>query len=77
MGHLPRSSLSPPPSRSDLSSSLRELTEMHEDRKAEGTDAFSGFHLYVCSAFLVKWSDELRKKDFQVRSLSLPCLSRS
>ncbi|KAF2445615.1 RabGAP/TBC [Karstenula rhodostoma CBS 690.94] len=28
-------------------------------------DGFSSFHLYVCAAFLVKWSDELRKMDFQ------------
>jgi hypothetical protein len=35
--------------------------------QAEGPDAFSQFHLYVCSAFLVKWSDKLRQMDFQVR----------
>lgn len=34
--------------------------------QAEGTDAFSQFHLYVCSAFLVKWSDRLKEMDFQV-----------
>jgi hypothetical protein len=34
--------------------------------QAEGTDAFSQFHLYVCSAFLVKWSEKLQKMDFQV-----------
>lgn len=27
---------------------------------------FSEFHLYVCAAFLVKWSDQLIKMDFQV-----------
>ena len=27
---------------------------------------FSDFHLYVCAAFLVKWSDQLVKMDFQV-----------
>jgi hypothetical protein len=26
---------------------------------------FSEFHLYVCAAFLVKWSDRLVKMDFQ------------
>jgi hypothetical protein len=26
---------------------------------------FSEFHLYVCAAFLVKWSDQLVKMDFQ------------
>lgn len=33
--------------------------------QAEGPDAFSDFHLYVCSAFLNRWDDELRKMDFQ------------
>lgn len=27
---------------------------------------FSRFHLYVCAAFLVKWTDQLVKMDFQV-----------
>ena len=27
---------------------------------------FSEFHLYVCAAFLVKWSEQLLKMDFQV-----------
>ncbi len=31
---------------------------------------FSEFHLYVCAAFLVKWSEQLVKMDFQVRSRS-------
>ena len=34
--------------------------------QAEGPDAFSQFHLYVCSAFLVQWSKKLRQMDFQV-----------
>jgi len=34
--------------------------------QAEGTDAFSQFHLYVCSALLVKFSERLRDMDFQV-----------
>ena len=43
-------------------------------RQAEGPDAFSQFHLYVCSAFLVRWSDKLREMDFQVcESCSLAC----
>jgi len=28
-------------------------------------DGFSKFHLYVCAAFLVKWSPELARMDFQ------------
>lgn len=37
--------------------------------QAEGSDAFSEFHLYVCLAFLIKWSDQLRQMDFQVGTL--------
>lgn len=33
--------------------------------QSEGADAFSQFHLYVCSALLVKFSDRLREMDFQ------------
>ncbi|EDN07110.1 hypothetical protein HCAG_03641 [Histoplasma mississippiense (nom. inval.)] len=33
-------------------------------REAE-EQGFSRFHLYVCAAFLVKWSDQLLKMDFQ------------
>ena len=40
--------------------------------QAEGTDAFSQFHLYVCSAFLVRWSKKLQEMDFQVRSNLFP-----
>ena len=39
--------------------------------QSEGTDAFSQFHLYVCSAFLVRWSQKLRQMDFQVGRWSL------
>lgn len=38
---------------------------INDFHQAEGTDAFSQFHLYVCSAFLVKWSAKLRQMDFQ------------
>ena len=37
-----------------------------DQSQAEGPDAFSQFHLYVCSAFLVRWSEKLRQMDFQV-----------
>lgn len=33
---------------------------------------FSRFHLYVCAAFLAKWSDQLVKMDFQVCSFFIP-----
>ncbi|EIW83059.1 RabGAP TBC [Coniophora puteana RWD-64-598 SS2] len=45
--------------------SVQNTIRMWDTYLAEGTDAFSQFHLYVCSAFLVKWSEKLRKMDFQ------------
>ncbi|KAJ7646997.1 rab-GTPase-TBC domain-containing protein, partial [Roridomyces roridus] len=45
--------------------SVRNTVRMWDTYLAEGPDAFSQFHLYVCSAFLVKWSDKLRQMDFQ------------
>ena len=41
----------------------------HVHTQAEGTDAFSQFHLYVCSAFLVQWSKKLKEMDFQACTL--------
>lgn len=46
--------------------SLRNTIRMWDSYQAEGTDGFSEFHLYVCAAFLVKWSNELKKMEFQV-----------
>ncbi|CAK5265664.1 unnamed protein product [Mycena citricolor] len=45
--------------------SVRNTVRMWDTYLAEGPDAFSQFHLYVCSAFLVKWSEKLRQMDFQ------------
>ncbi|GFZ52006.1 GTPase-activating protein [Saitozyma sp. JCM 24511] len=45
--------------------SLRCTIRMWDTYLAEGTDAFSQFHLYVCSALLVKYSERLREMDFQ------------
>ncbi|KAJ3197847.1 GTPase-activating protein [Dinochytrium kinnereticum] len=47
------------------------------DAKAEGSDGFSDFHLYVCAAFLVKWSEQLRKMDFQEMMIYLQSLPTS
>ncbi len=52
---------------------LNNLISLTESLQAEGPDAFSQFHLYVCSAFLVKWSDKLRQMDFQVRNCFRHC----
>ncbi|KAG1808354.1 rab-GTPase-TBC domain-containing protein [Suillus variegatus] len=45
--------------------SVKNTIRMWDTYLAEGADAFSQFHLYVCSAFLVKWSEKLRQMDFQ------------
>ncbi|KAG6850958.1 hypothetical protein H0H93_005827 [Arthromyces matolae] len=45
--------------------SVKNTIRMWDTYLAEGPDAFSQFHLYVCSAFLVKWSEKLRQMDFQ------------
>jgi len=45
--------------------SVQNTIRMWDTYLAEGPDAFSQFHLYVCSAFLVRWSENLRKMDFQ------------
>ncbi|KAF9459810.1 rab-GTPase-TBC domain-containing protein [Collybia nuda] len=45
--------------------SVQNTIRMWDTYLAEGPDAFSQFHLYVCSAFLVRWSDKLREMDFQ------------
>ena len=39
-----------------------ELTTSQTQAEEQG---FSEFHLYVCAAFLVKWSAKLLKMDFQ------------
>jgi hypothetical protein len=44
-------------------SALEKLLRILNQAEEQG---FSDFHLYVCAAFLVKWSDQLIKMDFQV-----------
>ncbi|KAI0093113.1 rab-GTPase-TBC domain-containing protein [Irpex rosettiformis] len=45
--------------------SVKNTIRMWDTYLAEGPDAFSQFHLYVCSAFLVQWSKKLKEMDFQ------------
>lgn len=45
--------------------SVRNTIRMWDTYLAE-EQGFSHFHLYVCAAFLVKWSEQLVKMDFQV-----------
>lgn len=49
--------------------SVKNTIRMWDTYMAE-EQGFSEFHLYVCAAFLVKWSEQLVKMDFQVRSAS-------
>ncbi|ORX34797.1 rab-GTPase-TBC domain-domain-containing protein [Kockovaella imperatae] len=57
--------------------SVKGTIRMWDTYLAEGTDAFSQFHLYVCSALLVKFSDRLREMDFQEMIIFLQCLPTS
>ena len=47
--------------------SVKNTIRMWDTYLAE-EQGFSEFHLYVCAAFLVKWSEQLVKMDFQVDS---------
>ena len=49
--------------------SIKSTIRMWDTYMAE-EQGFSDFHLYVCAAFLVKWSEQLVKMDFQVCSFS-------
>ncbi|CAG8604828.1 11189_t:CDS:10 [Ambispora leptoticha] len=57
--------------------SLKNTIRMWDTYLAEGPDGFSEFHLYVCAAFLVKWSDKLRSMDFQEIMMFLQSLPTS
>lgn len=46
--------------------SVKNVVRLWDTYLAEGPDAFSDFHLYVCSVFLCKWSEQLKEMDFQV-----------
>lgn len=41
------------------------IERMWDTYLAEGENGFSEFHIYVCAAFLVKWSRRLQLLDFQ------------
>ncbi|KTW30251.1 hypothetical protein T552_00728 [Pneumocystis carinii B80] len=45
--------------------SVKNTIRMWDTYMAEGQSGFSDFHVYVCAAFLVKWSPQLLKMDFQ------------
>ncbi|KAH9467114.1 hypothetical protein Pst134EB_002142 [Puccinia striiformis f. sp. tritici] len=54
--------------------STKKIIRMWDTYLAEGTAAFSEFHLYVCLAFLVRYSDQLRAMDFQAIIIFLQAL---
>lgn len=45
--------------------SLDLIVRMWDTYLSENPLGFSNFHVYVCAAFLVKFADELKQKDFQ------------
>lgn len=45
--------------------SVKNTIRMWDTYLAEGSDGFSEFHIYVCAAFLVKWSHRIQHMDFQ------------
>ncbi|EEP76088.1 TBC1 domain family member 22A [Uncinocarpus reesii 1704] len=53
--------------------SIKNTIRMWDTYMAE-EQGFSRFHLYVCAAFLVKWSDQLLKMDFQEIMMFLQAL---
>ncbi|KAJ3209426.1 GTPase-activating protein [Entophlyctis luteolus] len=44
---------------------LKSTIRMWDSYQAEGIEGLSEFHLYVCAAFLVKWSNDLKKMEVQ------------
>ncbi|CAG8144261.1 unnamed protein product [Penicillium salamii] len=53
--------------------SIKNTIRMWDTYMAE-EQGFSRFHLYVCAAFLVKWTDQLLKMDFQEVMMFLQAL---
>ncbi|GAA6030330.1 hypothetical protein JCM8097_009051 [Rhodosporidiobolus ruineniae] len=54
--------------------SVRNIVRMWDTYLAEGGDAFSNYHCYVCLSFLTRWSEQLRGLDFQGIILFLQAL---
>ncbi|KAJ3303837.1 GTPase-activating protein [Kappamyces sp. JEL0829] len=44
--------------------SLKITIRMWDSYQSDGPDGFSEFHLYVCAAFLIKWSAQIKKMEF-------------
>lgn len=54
--------------------SITSTIRMWDTYMAEGADGFSEFHVYVCAAFLIRWSDDLINMEFQEIMMFLQAL---
>lgn len=54
--------------------SVKNTIRMWDTYIAEGANGFSEFHVYVCAAFLVKWSSQIQEMDFQEIMMFLQAL---
>lgn len=54
--------------------SVKNTIRMWDTYIAEGAYGFSEFHVYVCAAFLVKWSAQIQQMDFQEVMMFLQAL---
>uniref|UniRef100_A0A060T6Z5 ARAD1C17578p n=1 Tax=Blastobotrys adeninivorans TaxID=409370 RepID=A0A060T6Z5_BLAAD len=54
--------------------SVKNTIRMWDTYLAEGANGFSHFHVYVCAAFLVKWSSKLVHMEFQEIMMFLQAL---
>lgn len=54
--------------------SVRNTIRMWDTYMSEGSEGFSEFHVYVCAAFLVKWTTKIQEMDFQEIMMFLQAL---
>lgn len=54
--------------------SVKNTIRMWDTYMAEGSEGFSEFHVYVCAAFLVKWTAKIQEMDFQEIMMFLQAL---
>lgn len=54
--------------------SVKNTIRMWDTYISEGAHGFSEFHVYVCAAFLVKWSQQIQEMDFQEIMMFLQAL---
>jgi TBC1 domain family member 2 len=54
--------------------SVKNTIRMWDTYMSEGSEGFSEFHIYVCAAFLVKWTAKIQEMDFQEIMMFLQAL---